>query len=68
MHAALEMGAMKWAKGLVDHQFENYVRLDGTERNPYPPVPVPQSRVVWQPLKCVSPALPETLLSFRLAR
>lgn len=30
VHAALEMGAMKWAKGLVDHQFSNYVRLDGT--------------------------------------
>ena len=23
------MGAMEWAKGLIDHQFANYVRLDG---------------------------------------
>ena len=27
--AALEMGAMDWARGLIDHQFANYVRLDG---------------------------------------
>ena len=27
--AALEMGAMEWAKGLVDNQFRHYVRLDG---------------------------------------
>ena len=24
------MGAMQWAQGLIDHQFANYVRLDGT--------------------------------------
>ena len=27
--AALEMGAMAWARGLVDNQFRHYVRLDG---------------------------------------
>lgn len=27
--AALEMGAVHWARGLVDHQFSHYVRLDG---------------------------------------
>jgi hypothetical protein len=27
--AALEMGAMEWARGLVDTQFRDYVRADG---------------------------------------
>jgi hypothetical protein len=27
--AALEMGAVLWARGLIDHQFKHYVRLDG---------------------------------------
>jgi hypothetical protein len=27
--AALEMGAVEWAKGLIDHQYKHYVRLDG---------------------------------------
>ena len=27
--AALEMGATEWARGLIDHQFKHYVRLDG---------------------------------------
>lgn len=29
--AALEMGAVKWARGLIDHQFRHYVRLDGCD-------------------------------------
>jgi len=27
--AALEMGAVSWARGLIDHYFRHYVRLDG---------------------------------------
>ena len=29
VHAALEMGALPWARGLIDHQFDDYVRMDG---------------------------------------